>query len=150
MTTEIKIAAIEDLEILLPLVRAFHEFEDIDITEEQRKSSLAALLTNTDFGGVWLIYDNHQLVGYIVLCLSYSLEFAGKDAFIDEFYIRPEFRGKGLGKQTLEFIKIAAKDRDIRAIHLEVARMDTNAHRLYSRFNFEIREKYVLMSVNLQ
>jgi GNAT superfamily N-acetyltransferase len=149
MTPEIKIASIEDLEILLPLVRAFHEFEDIHITEEQRESSLTALLANAELGGIWLIYYNRQLVGYVALCLGYSIEFSGKDAFIDEFYIRPEFRGKGLGTQTLEFIKIAAKNLDIRAIHLEVARTNTNAHQLYSRSSFEVREKYVLMSVNL-
>jgi len=150
MTSEIKITSIEDLEILLPLVRAFHEFEDIHITEEQRKSSLTELLTNNALGGIWLIDYNRQSVGYIALCLGYSIEFVGKEAFIDEFYIRPEFRGKGLGKQTLEFIKIAAKDLNIRAIHLEVARTNTNAHKLYSHSNFEVREKYVLMSVNLQ
>jgi GNAT superfamily N-acetyltransferase len=149
MTPEIKIASIEDLEILLPLVRAFHEFEDLHITEEQRKNSLTALLANVELGGIWLIYANRQPVGYIALCLGYSIEFAGKDAFIDEFYITPEFRGQGLGKQTLEFIKIAAKDLDIRAIHLEVARTNTNAHKLYTYSNFKVREKYVLMSVNL-
>jgi GNAT superfamily N-acetyltransferase len=149
MTPEIKIASIEDLEILLPLVRVFHEFEDLHVTEKQRKSSLTELLTNAELGGIWLIYYNRQPVGYIALCLGYSIEFAGKDAFVDEFYIRPEFRGKGLGTQTLELIKIAAKDLDIRAIHLEVARTNTNAHKLYSRSDFEAREKYVLMSVNL-
>jgi ribosomal protein S18 acetylase RimI-like enzyme len=149
MTPEIKIASIEDLEIILPLVRAFHEFEDLRITEEQRKNSITALLANLKLGGIWLTYANSQPVGYIALCIGYSIEFAGKDAFIDEFYIRPEFRGKGLGKQTLEFIKIAAKDLEIRAIHLEVARTNTYAHKLYASANFATREKYVLMSVNL-
>lgn len=148
-TAEIKIASIGDLEILLPLVRAFHEFEDLHTTDDQRKSSLTTLLVNGELGGIWLIYCDHQSVGYIALCVGYSIEFAGKDAFIDEFYIRPEFRGKGLGKRTLEFIKIAAQDLGIRAIHLEVARANTNAHKLYSRSNFEVREKYVLMSVKL-
>jgi GNAT superfamily N-acetyltransferase len=149
MRSEIRIASIEDLEIILPLVQAFHEFETLHITDEQRKDSLTTLLGNVEFGGVWLIYSDNQAVGYIALCTSYSIEFSGKDAFIDEFYIKPEFRGKGLGRQTLEFIKNAAKDLNIRAIHLEVARANTNAHRLYSRSNFEVREKYVLMSVKL-
>jgi ribosomal protein S18 acetylase RimI-like enzyme len=149
MTAEIKIASIEDLEILLPLVRAFHEFEDLQIAEEQRKSSLTELLSNLNLGGIWLIYDDNQVVGYIILCTGYSIEFAGKDAFIDEFYIRPEFRRRGIGKQTLEFIKVAAKDLNVRAIHLEVGRTNTNAHKLYAYSNFKAREKYVLMSVNL-
>ena len=117
--------------------------------DEQRKNSLITLLENIELGGVWLIYSDCQAVGYIALCTGYSIEFSGKDAFIDEFYIKPEFQGKGLGKQTLEFIKIAAKALDVRAIHLEVARTNTKAHWLYSQFNFEVREKYVLMSVKL-
>ncbi|AFY97039.1 GNAT family N-acetyltransferase [Chamaesiphon minutus] len=149
MKVEIKIASIADLEILLPLVRAFHEFENLQIADDRRKSSLITLLGNKEFGGIWIIYSDLQPVGYITLCVGYSIEFGGKDAFIDEFYINPEFRGRGIGTQTLESIELAAKDLDIRAIHLEVARTNTKAHRLYERSNFKTREKYVLMSVNL-
>jgi hypothetical protein len=46
MNAEIKIASIEDLEILLPLVQAFHEFEDLLIADDRRKSSLTMLLVN--------------------------------------------------------------------------------------------------------
>jgi ribosomal protein S18 acetylase RimI-like enzyme len=149
MIAEIKIALIEDLEVLLTLVREFHEFEQLKIAEELRQNSLITLLLNEHMGGIWLIYCDQQIVGYIILCSGFSIEFSGRDAFIDEFYIRPEFRGLGLGKQTLEFIKTEAKNRGIMAIHLEVAKTNNYAHRLYARSNFKIREKYVLMSVNL-
>ncbi len=149
MKVEIKIALIADLEILLPLVRSFHEFENFQIADDRRKISLTTLLSDRELGGIWLIYGDLHPVGYIALCVGYSIEFGGKDAFIDEFYISPEFRGQGIGTQTLEFIKLAAQDLDIRAIHLEVARTNTKAHRLYERSNFKTREKYVLMSVNL-
>jgi GNAT superfamily N-acetyltransferase len=149
MKAEMKIASIADLEILLPFVRSFHEFESFQIVDDYRRSSLINLLSNKDLGKIWLIYVDLHPVGYIALCVGYSIEFGGKDAFIDEFYISPDFRGKGIGTQTLEFIKLAAKDLDIRAIHLEVARTNTNAHRLYERSDFKTREKYILMSVNL-
>jgi GNAT superfamily N-acetyltransferase len=149
MQAEIKIGSIADLEILLPLVREFHEFEELQMTADLRKSSLATLLSNPDLGRIWLIYWKCQVVGYIAVCVGYSIEFGGKDAFIDEFYIRAEFRGKGIGTQTLESIKIAATDLDIRSIHLEVARTNTNAHRLYDRAKFKMRQKYFLMSIDL-
>jgi ribosomal protein S18 acetylase RimI-like enzyme len=149
MISEIKIASIQDLEVLLPFVREFHEFEKLQIADELRKKSLISLLVNEHLGGIWLIYCDQQAVGYIVLCSGFSIEFSGKDAFIDEFYIRPEFRGQGLGKQTLEFIKTEAKNRGIMAIHLEVAKTNPYADWLYARSNFKVREKYVLMSVNL-
>jgi GNAT superfamily N-acetyltransferase len=149
MDVKIKIALIKDLETLLPLVVEFHEFEGLQTTEVQKRTSLSTLLENSALGGIWLIWFNHQLVGYIALCFGYSIEFGGRDAFIDEFYIRTEFRGQGIGKRTLELIKIAAGDRQIRALHLEVARANPNAHQLYSHCGFETREKYVLMSAKL-
>ena len=35
---------------------------------------------------------NQLIVGYIALGYGYAIEFAGRDAFIDEFYILPEFQ----------------------------------------------------------
>jgi GNAT superfamily N-acetyltransferase len=41
-------------------------------------------------------------VGYIVLTFGYSLEYLGRDAFIDEFYLRESYRGRRWGRRTLE------------------------------------------------
>ena len=42
-------------------------------------------------------------VGYLVLTLGYSLEYGGRDAFIDEVYIRSSYRGRGIGTAALTF-----------------------------------------------
>ncbi|MEA5466691.1 GNAT family N-acetyltransferase [Leptothoe sp. PORK10 BA2] len=138
-----------DWEILLQLVQEFHQFEDVNLSEQQRAAALKMLLENAEMGGIWLICCNSQIVGYIALCIGYSIEFAGKDAFVDEFYIRSDYRGKGLGKQVLNQIKLLAQAQGIQALHLEVARSNIKAQRLYAYANFEVREKYVLMSVKL-
>jgi ribosomal protein S18 acetylase RimI-like enzyme len=149
MQPEVKVAAIADLAALLPLVREFHELEGVSLSEAQRASSVKTLLTDARLGKIGLIYCDRQIVGYIALCFGYSIEFAGKDAFIDEFYIKPEFRGRGLGKQTLELIKVMAKEQGIQALHLEVARSNVKAHKFYASLDFVDREQYALMSVKL-
>jgi len=35
-------------------------------------------------GRVWLIQYQGQVIGYVILTLGYSLEYGGRDAFIDE------------------------------------------------------------------
>ena len=94
------------------------------------------------------ILSTQQVVGYIALTFGYSIEFGGKDAFIDEFYIQPEFRGQGLGKQTLSLIQQEAKTHNIHAIHLEVAHANKKAQSFYTQANLHPRHKYVLMSVS--
>jgi ribosomal protein S18 acetylase RimI-like enzyme len=149
MIAELKVASLENWEILLQLVHEFHQLEGINLLEEQRSTGPKMLLENSDLGGIWLICCDSQIVGYITLCTGYSIEFSGKDAFIDEFCIRPDFQRKGLGKQTLELIKILAKEWGLHSLHLEVERSNINAQKLYTDANFEVREKYVLMSTKL-
>jgi hypothetical protein len=55
------------------------------------------MLKNPAFGLAWLIPDSATAVGYTVLCFGYSLEYLGRDAFIDEFYLVESHRGRGRG-----------------------------------------------------
>lgn len=149
MEIKIQLASKDDLSELLPFVHAYHDFEGIVLTEFERERSVRSLLSDMSLGGIWLAYEGTEIVGYIALCVGYSIEFGGLDAFVDEFYIHPNYRGKGIGKTVLEFVKVEARKMNIRALHLEVSRTNTKAREFYSRANFKAREKYVLMSVKL-
>ncbi len=149
MNLEIKLATQDNLDELLPIICAYHKFEGIDLTEKEREKSVKKLISDRSLGGIWLISVDVEIVGYIALCTGYSIEFAGLDAFVDEFYIHPKSRGKGIGTKTLELVKVEAKKMGVQAIHLEVAHTNIKAKNLYSKVGFTTREKYVLMSVNL-
>ncbi|RMF68504.1 MAG: hypothetical protein D6742_05020 [Cyanobacteria bacterium J069] len=56
---------------------------------------------------------------------------------------------QGLGRQTLELIKVLAMRKGVRALHLEVERSNFKAQNLYIQADFEVRERYVLMSTKL-
>lgn len=149
MNHRLQRASINNLQQLLPLVEAYHQFEDIHMTDESRRQAVLCLLSDSSLGGVWLIVVDAAIVGYIALTFGYSIEFGGRDAFIDEFYIRPECRGQGLGTQTLSQIQQEARSLNIRALHLEVARLNTRAQEFYTQTNFQARSKYMLMSAQL-
>jgi ribosomal protein S18 acetylase RimI-like enzyme len=142
-------AGTRDLHMLLPLVRAYHEFEQIDSTEAGRESAVGRLLADSRLGAIWTIRADGKLCGYIALCRGFSIEFNGFDAFVDEFYLLSEFRGRGIGRRVLEQIRPLARRLDINALHLEVARDNERARRLYRAAGFEAREKYLLMSARL-
>ena len=149
MGLTLQLASPDSLPQLITLVRTYHRFEDIHMTEQEREQALSNLLAAPSLGGIWLILKDAQVAGYIALTYGYSLEFGGRDAFIDEFYIRPDFRGEGLGQTILGLIQQEAERLGIRALHLEVARTNLRAQHLYARANFQPRNKYMLMSVRL-
>ena len=142
----IELASTSDLTTLLPLVRAFHAHEEISMSEADRESVVRRLLADPTWGRVWLIYDGVDAAGYIAICTGFSIEFRGNDAFVDELYIRPESRGRGLGAEALQRVQVEAKAFGIRALHLEVARSNAKARRLYANADFEAREDYMLMT----
>lgn len=149
MDVTLKISSENDLADLMPLVRGYHEFEQLALTELERENAVRRLITDRSLGAIWLVSGDGTHVGYIALCLGFSIEFAGFDAFIDEFYIVPEFRGKGIGTKAITLIKDEARKIGVRALHLEVARSNNKAHKFYTRVNFKPRDKYTLMSVSL-
>ncbi len=145
----IRKASESDLPQALKLVRAYHEYEDIQLSDRQRETSVRSLINDRKLGGIWLVFSDEIMIGYIALCFGYSIEFSGREATVDEFYIMPEYRGKGFGTKVLECIKAEARKYDLKVLHLEVARSNKKARKLYAQAGFSAREKYVLMSIPL-
>jgi ribosomal protein S18 acetylase RimI-like enzyme len=102
------------------------------------------LLKGRDLGAVLLIIDDEKVVGYLVLALGYSLEFGGRDAFIDEFFILKQYRGKGLGRTALRQAEKTARNLGVKAIHLEVTRHNSSVIDLYKRDGFIDHERYLM------
>jgi GNAT superfamily N-acetyltransferase len=83
-------------------------------------------------------------VGYIILTLGYSLEYLGRDAFIDEFYLRESHRGRGWGSCALSFVEGEARRLDVRSIHLEVVRQNTPAKEVYRKSGYLDHDHYLM------
>lgn len=145
----IRLATVEDSEVLMPFIRAYHDFEGITSTDLERKRSVAPLLSDENLGRIWLILDGGQPVGYIAVCFGYSIEFGGRDAFLDEFFIEQAARSRGLGRSALEAVKGEVVRLGVHAIHLEVARSNRGAKRFYATAGFQSRERFHLMSCEL-
>jgi ribosomal protein S18 acetylase RimI-like enzyme len=137
------------LDELLLYVRAFHEHEDIRLSEQQRLSAIRSLLGESHLGRIFLIRHGSRPVGYVAVCFGYSIEFEGRDAFIDEMFIEPESRGIGHGQKALSLLKDEMERLGVKALHLEVDRANERAQRLYRSAGFEPRKKYFLMSAFL-
>lgn len=140
---------VADLEALLPLVTAYHAFEKIDMNAEDRRRSVAQLLADPLLGTIWCISGTRRLIGYIAVCYGYSIEFGGRDGFIDEFFVLPEARGQGIGRDVIRQVMSLAANDGIKALHLEVAPENEPARNLYFTEGFVPRTGFNLMSVRL-
>ena len=138
-----------DAPLLLEMMREFYAAEELSFEEARAGRALMELVGNRELGRAWLIEIAGQPAGYIVLVFGFSLEFGGLDAFIDEFYVRPGFERRGLGRATLAFAEREARQCGVRTLLLEVRTGNDRARRLYERAGFLDRDN-VLMAKKLE
>jgi ribosomal protein S18 acetylase RimI-like enzyme len=144
MNTTFRTAARADLALLIRFMREFYEHDHLPFDEAAARQALEKILHDHSLGRVWLIYDGEQAIGYVVLTLGYSLEYHGRDAFVDELYIRESHRGKGVGAQAIQFVEESCRALEVKALHLEVERANTKAQAFYHKAGFQDHERYLL------
>jgi ribosomal protein S18 acetylase RimI-like enzyme len=133
-----------DAELLLAMMREYYVYDGHVYDEAKARVALLTFLCEPSFGGAWLTCDAETPVGYIVLTFGYSLEYPGRDAFIDEFYLRESHRGRGWGRRTLEFVENEAQASDVQSIHLEVVRTNVTANEFYRRAGYADHDHFLM------
>ncbi|WP_299558327.1 GNAT family N-acetyltransferase [uncultured Sulfitobacter sp.] len=149
MSAALTLGGPEHLDRMLALVAAFHTESGIRSTETRRRDGVAPLLDGVPHGCAYLIGPPRSPIGYIVITFGWSVEFGGLDAIIDELYIRPGVRGRGIASEALIALPRALAGAGLRAIHLEVDRSNAAAMKLYQKAGFQPRDQYMLMSKRL-
>jgi len=144
MSTVFTPATPADVPVLLAMMRALYDYDHSPFHEAEHARALRLLIANENLGRLWLIQSKGQTVGYVILAFGFSLEFRGRDAFVDELFIVESFRGRGIGSEALRFVEQAARDLGIRALHLEVARSNTRAQEVYRKFGYLDHDRYLM------
>lgn len=129
-------ASAEDIESLMPLLSAFCEHFHYRSSEPKKRADVLDLLAQPQRGRIFLVLDRLNVVGYVVLAFSFSLEYGGRTAFIDEFFIGTAGRGQGLGKQALTFIEGVAREMGLKALLLEAEETNPRAAALYEKAGY--------------
>lgn len=105
-----KTATEEDVPLILEFIKEMAIYEKmldkLIATEEYLKESI---FHNNRADAVLIELDN-KYIGYIIYFFNYSTFVGREGLYIEDIYIKPEYRGQGLGKTCFEFlVKIAKK-----------------------------------------
>lgn len=142
----IRVASTADLDEVLRLMRGYYADDGLAFELERASTTMSRLLNEPHWGRVLLLESHERPIGYVAVCLGFSLELGGNDAFIDEIYVVPEFRGRGHGKRLLEAAAASAREMGVQALHLEVDRTNHVARELYDSLGYRSRDRYCLMT----
>jgi len=125
-------ASAEHLPLLLELVAEFCEVDQHPYDPARVTLALGPLLDDDQHGVVYLV---NQDSGYLVVTWGYSLESGGREALIDEIYLRR--RGEGLGGKVMDALFVDMAARGVVKMFLETETHNRRARAFYARQGFD-------------
>ena len=129
---------------ILEMMAEFNAIDDYPFDRTSRRRDLEHFLANRMLGRLWTIMLGQRIVGYLVLSFGFSFEYGGRDAFIDEFFIRERFRNQGIGSQVMPIVEGLAGKLGVKALHLEVEPHNVEGRRVYEKSGYRGNERILL------
>ncbi len=139
-----ELATNETIPSILEMMEEFYVIDQYPFDKERNKKNLHVFISNPELGRLWLIKMDSQIAGYICLAYCFSFEYGGRDAFIDEFFIKTEFRNQGIGQQTIDFLESESKKLGVNSIHLEVEKHNEAGNKLYLKKGYTDTGRHLL------
>jgi len=137
-------ASPKDAPLLVALMAEFYAETSTPLDSIRAGEAFEALLADDRLGNVWLVQAGTQDVGYIVVTFCHSMEFGGRTAFVDDFFIQAPFRGSGLGTKALAEVRAFCMNHGVRALHLETGQDNAVAQALYRHAGFVATDRQLL------
>ncbi len=116
----------------------FYNTDGVDhsIPVSNMEKTFNLLMEGLDFAKAYVCEKNNKTVGYILLALTYSNEAGGMVVWLDEIYVKPEFRSQGIGSELIDFVIEKYKNK-ISRFRLEITESNIGAKKLYLSKGFK-------------
>lgn len=133
-SVHIRAATAEDAPLVLQMIRGLAEYEKLThlvvATEEKVR---ATLFGETPAADVLLAYDGAECAGFAVFFSSYSTFLAQPGIFLEDIFVKPHARGKGIGLALLKRIAAIAQERGCGRVEWDVLDWNESAITFYKK-----------------
>lgn len=103
-TPHIRAATPDDVPLILEFIRALADYEKLSHEVQATEQSLQATLfpaTGTPVAHAALAFDGATPAGFAIFFFNYSTFLARPGLYLEDLFVKPEFRGRGFGKALL-------------------------------------------------
>jgi ribosomal protein S18 acetylase RimI-like enzyme len=130
-----------DVERVLPLFGAYREFYRESKAPERERTFLTERL---EWGecAIFVAESDGEVVGFTLLYPMFTSIALGPTWVLNDLYVVPEFRRKGVGRQLLERVKEFGEETEAEYLTLETAK-DNPAQRLYEAAGWKKDEVFL-------
>lgn len=140
----IREAAAADAALIVEMIRELaefeHELEQVDITpEDVERDGFGAKPCFQAFVAEW----DGQPAGYALYFFTYSTWAGRQSLFVEDLFVRAQFRGKGIGTALLQRMAAIAQERNCYGMRWEVLPWNTPAVEFYQSFGAILQKEWM-------
>ncbi|MFL5581070.1 MAG: GNAT family N-acetyltransferase [Gemmatimonadaceae bacterium] len=131
---DIRPAAERDAPVVLELIRALADYErllhECVATEEQVRASLFGPRPDAE---VVIAWAGEEAAGFALFFHNYSTFLAQRGLYLEDLFVRPAWRGRGVGRALLAHLARVAVERGCGRFEWWVLDWNADAIRVYER-----------------
>lgn len=137
MTSHIRKMMGKDKEIIIEMMEVFYASPAVftNGSIEIFTNDVEACINENPYLEGFVMENDNEIQGYMMIAKSFSTEFGKLCIWIEDLYIKEEYRGMGLGNQFMTFVEKTYKNCIYR---LEVEKENEIAVSLYKKHGFDI------------
>jgi GNAT superfamily N-acetyltransferase len=124
----------QDVPLILEMIHALAEYErlshEVVATEEMLRESLFGPKPAAE---VVFAYDGQECVAFAVYFSTYSTFLAQSGIYLEDLYVKPEARGKGMGFALLRHLAKVAKSRNCGRLEWSVLNWNEPSIQFYKK-----------------
>ena len=128
-----------DRELYIGMAEEFYSSDAVlhPVPREYFEKTADEALRSDAYAEIYLLEYEGRTAGYGLTARTFSQEAGGQVLWIEELYIREEYRSRGLGREFFSFIEEKNRGK-IARLRLEVEEENTRAISLYKRLGYEV------------
>lgn len=137
MHSKIRSITQDDKHTVIQMMKEFYASPCVltDGSEEIFEADINTCLNKSPYLEGYIFEGEKEIQGYAMIARSYSTEFGKSCIWIEDLYIKREYRGFGIGSRFLDYISLKNPDTILR---LEVEEENVRAINVYKKAGFEV------------
>jgi GNAT superfamily N-acetyltransferase len=134
-----------DLPELLPLMRGYCDFYEVDPSDAELLALARELIASPDRDGLQLIArdESGRAVGFATIFWTWSTLSASRIAVMNDLFVSPDARGGGTADALIEACAERARERGATSLDWQTARDNERARKVYDRVGGQADDRWV-------
>lgn len=137
MNTEIRIRPVEESDFS-QIVSLFKDFATFEKAPEKMTNSVERMNKEKAFFNCFVAEtEENQIIGYVTYFFGYYT-WTGKSLYMDDLYVKPEYRANGIGTKLINKVIEFAKDSECHKLRWQVSEWNKPAIGFYKNIGAQV------------